>query len=64
MGNVKDCANWLLYVLEKVSKKEHIRYKWSLPLYEFIWLCIWFIMIIPIYLIIYPFRRILNIKFT
>lgn len=64
MGRVKDFANWQLYILEKVSGTEHMRYKRGLSLYEFIWLCIWFIVIVPIYLIIYPFKKILNIKFT
>lgn len=64
MGKIKNFANWLLYILEKVSGREHVRYKWGLPLYAFIWLCIWFVIVIPIYLIIYPFRKILNIKFT
>ena len=64
MGKVKNFANWQLYILEKVSGKKRIRYNWGLYLYEFIATCIYSCIAIPIYLIIYPFKKILNIKFT
>ena len=64
MGRVKDFANWLLYVLEMVSGNKTIRYNHGLRLDKFIALCIFFCIAIPIYLIIYPFRKILNITFT
>ena len=64
MGRVKDFANWQLYIVEKVSGEKTKRYNWGLQLDEFIILCMFFCTLVPIYLIIYPFKKILNIKFT
>lgn len=64
MGRAKDFANWLLYVLEKVSGEETKRYNWGLYLDEFIFLCVFFCFMAPIFLIIYPFRKALKIKIT
>ena len=64
MAWIKDFANWLLYILEKIGGYKTKRYKWEISLGEFIFVCIVISILILIYLFLYPFKKILNIKFT